>query len=347
MKIKIFFLSALFLPIAHCFARSIHRPVDPRMPEVSICWSETPAQKTTIKDSHIEFNPIFSFDYQHFMQHKLPPNKINYPENNPTQYVSTHTIDKMIEDLLIEIAHKKRKFKNFTIIKKRNFSFKKRCGLIILAFNNYPLILKLFMETPRTFFDCHAKGVESVCFFYMSGGANRHVTGLTRIKNREYLLKQAQALPAWKQRIKIPRKWFWLPNNASWLLLEGKNIGETPVVKIKIPAVYAIIADFITIKPSRTNHSKTILQLCNDLNLFVDAHKDNFVFNQKENGIDDEVIIIDTEHFPSVVGLKEKFAVSSHFEWYLLLITKCINDCYLRHKTNWFYAQHEPHALTL
>lgn len=327
-----FFLLPIFITI---YTRSIHRPCDPCMPMVTLWSTQKPQLKYTVRDSHIEFYPIFSFDRASFDRYCLPKDFITYTHENSEEKLLTSTLNNLIESVVIEIKNNKKQFTHFTVIKKKNFSFKKQCGLIILAFKNYPFVLKLFMETPRTFFDYHAKGIEPLCFFYMSGGANRHVTGLTRIKNREYLLQKAAQLPEWAGKIEIPRKWFWLPKQPDWLILEGKNIGEYKTITTKIPSIYAIVADFVHIDNHAPDifkkQSATVIRLSKDLDLFVDAHRDNFVFQKNSDG-SYKIIIVDTEHFPSIVGLKEKISFETYFEWYLALIKKCFFDCYLRTK---------------
>jgi len=339
----------LFISIA--MARSPLRPSDPKAPNITIRWEHAPEKKLCITDSHLEVHPIFSINNSSLEKHFVPQDGIMYTKNKTNMRLDPTTITSLIETLLVQIKQKKKKYTDFTIIKRKNFSFKKQCGLLIVAFNDYPLILKLFVETPRTFFDYHAKGIESICFFYMSGGANRHVTGLTRIKNKERILEKAQKFENWKSSIQIPRKWFWLPNNPKYLQLTGKNIGPHELLQTRIPAVYAIIADCVDTqqKTSLTTQeqSNIILQMSSDLDLFIDAHRDNFVFTDEIINEHPKIIVLDTEHFPSIVGIKEPTSFVSYFEWYLALIKRCFFNCYLRHKKSQQTAQLQPHKLLL
>jgi hypothetical protein len=350
MTIKNYILSILFFGLP-CVARSPHRPLHTHTPEVTIYWEHDPSKKYHIRDSHIEPHPIFSIAYESLDKYKLPPDSITYTKESTESHLTTEHINNLIEKLLQEIQEGKKTYTHFTLIKKKNFSFKKKCGLLILSFKEYPFILKLFIEMPSTFFDYHSKGMESICFFYMAGGANRHVTGLTRIKNRESLLQKASHLEQWKSSVKIPRKWFWTPKHNNYLLLEGRHIGPTNTVHARIPAVYGIVADLVNTKQTTTlsdaEQSRTILQLSLDLDLFVDAHRDNFVFTNTMINGHPEVIILDTEHFPSIVGIKDRVTFNTYFEWYLILINQCFYNCYLRHQKSQRAAQFQEHKLYL
>jgi len=345
-------LSIIFLLLAmSTHARSPHRPSTADTPEISIFWEHDQARKFHIRDCHLEEHPIFSIDHQSFDQYRLPPDTISYQQDNQTKFLDTTLINTLIEDLLIEIRQNQKVFSHFKIIKKKNFSFKKLCGLLILQFKDYPFVLKLFIETPRTFFDYYAKGLESICCFYMAGGANRHVNGLTRIKNRERLLQKAALFDQWRDTIEIPRKWFWAPKKQQWLILEGKNISGNAFRKTKIPGIYAIVADMVnTQQISQLPHKKQsqlVLQLSKDLDLFVDAHRDNFIFTNELVNRNPKIIILDTEHFPSMVGFKEPIEFNNYFEWFCQLIRKCFNDCYLHSRSSRLAAQQQDHKLFL
>jgi hypothetical protein len=42
-----------------------------------------------------------------------------------------------------------------------------------------------------------------------------------------------------------------------------------------------------------------------------------------------KIIIVDTEHFPSFVGLKEEITFNNYTEWYLYLAGKCFKNEFL------------------
>ena len=279
----------------------------------------------------------------------MPQKPITF-RNNPSRTVERKTLIKLIEALLLEIKHKKRRFTHFTILKHSNFNRRKQCGLLVLKFKDYPFVLKLFIEQPKTFVNPHCKGSENVFFFYMAGGSNRHIMGFTRIKNRELVTNELEKHPRWDHRVHMPRKWFWLPEDTKWLEITGSNMKNTNL-KTLIPGTYAIIADAIDLDrevhiPGKEKRS-LIMHLCNDLHLFVDPHMDNFIITYDHSKQEFTIVIIDTEHFPSVVGIKEEKHFSNHTEWFLYLAGKCFSDIYLRSKKDRITAQKTPHHQVL
>src|SRR5438128_603586 len=85
--------------------------------------------------------------------------------------------------------------------------------------NDNLIVLKLFIETPETFCNPYSKGPEPIFFWYMGGGAGRHVAGITRVKNLKTMKSLTELHPYWYDHIIFPRKWFWLPNNTRWINL--------------------------------------------------------------------------------------------------------------------------------
>lgn len=349
MKRLRFFISIL-IGSSIAWARSPFRPVDPHLPSVRVSWVDDQSDSYTIVDSHLEKYPLFAFNKKFIKRYHLPQTYIIYP--NKKGHVHAYTLRKLVNGLIEEIQEGRRTFTHFTIIKKKNFSFRKQSGLLIVAFKDHPFVVKLLMEKPRTFFDFYAKGIEPTAFFYMSGGTNRHILGLTRIKNRENILHRVEHLPEWKDRIIMPRKWFVLPHNPRWLELHGTNLGEdTRPITISIPACYAIIADKLDldqhVEITEREKKNTIFQLCNELDQFLDAHWDNFSFAPGKEKNKPNIIIIDTEHYPSIVGLKEKKSFANYVEWYKYLTIKGLYDCYFRTKSARYAAQRAPHKLML
>ena len=118
-----------------------------------------------------------------------------------------------------------------------------------------------------------------------------------------------------------------------------------------LPGTYAVIADAINTEQNMTisqkEMNKIIMQLCNDLDVIVDPHSDNFIFKYNKEKKDFTIVIIDTEHFPTIVGLKEKKRFRNHYSWYLYLAGKCFYDGYLRTKDQRYYAQTKPYNFTI
>ena len=46
------------------------------------------------------------------------------------------------------------------------------------------------------------------------------------------------------------------------------------------------------------------------------------------------ITLVDTEHFPTMVGVFSKKSFKNHNEWYVYLAGKCIFDMYLQTKHN-------------
>jgi hypothetical protein len=332
--------------------RSPFRKKDPDTPEITISWKNSKRVLRRFNRAYTEY-PIFTaFNENFFFNHILPTTIIPSLENSNV-IINCNHLNKLIYELLIEIKKHKKQYTHFEIIRDRNFNHRKKCGLLILRFKNYPLVLKLFMETPRSFIDPYCKGFENQFFFYMSGGINRHIAGLTRIKNLELITDQIENHPRWKNSIITPRKWYWLPQKPRWIEINGRNIGESKQITTLIPSTYAIIADELDITEnvhtlSSQEKSELIMQLCMDLHLFVDPHADNFVIKYRPTYNDYTISIVDTEHFPSMVGLKEEPFFNNHLEWYIYLAAKFFQDAFLQTKKSRRKAQKifNPCAIT-
>ncbi len=330
--------------------RSPFRRKDPYIPRVDSRWlGET--KTYTRYDSHYEKEPLFTtFHEEHVNQHLLPMEKIPY-RNDPAQSVNGTILSKLIEQLIIEVKQKKRQYTQFIVLQHRNFNRRKQCGLLVLQFKNHPFVLKLFMETPQTFINSYCKGLENKVFFFMGGGTNRHVSGLTRIRNLELVNQYIAESPQWKDRIITPRKWFWLPKNSRYIELIGTNINKKTTIATKYPGIYAIVADLIDtnheIAMPKHERNAMIMDFCNDLQLFVDPHTKNFIVGYNEEKEEYTLSLIDTEHFPSMVGIKEVIQLRSHTHWYLYLAEKATRDIFLRNKQKRRTAQTIPNQLAL
>lgn len=335
------------LVCAGIIARSVHRPPEV-LPTIHAQWIHG-GPITTVKDSHLEYFPHFVFDYSQLIQYSLPEDKI-FHRNDPEKWAATQELNQLIEQLVCEVFNKKRKFSHFTVLQTKNFSFKYTCGLIVLKFKDYPFVLKLFIESPDTYLNPLCKGIEPIAFFTMGGGANRHLSGLTRIPNLEYVKNKLEKSERWNGVIEFPRKWFWLPKDPRWIQLTGENLGNKKKCTTKMPGVYAIIAEYIdmqhTISLSTLEKKRIVIDLCNDVNTYLDPHYTNFTFVQDETK-PFKIVIIDTEHFPSFVGLKKRKQFRNHSSWYEYLMAKGMKDMFFRNKQERKEAQITEHELSL
>lgn len=360
-QFKYFFLLAILLSYwPSSYSRSPLRAKDKLLPSITVNWANKPHGKPYhITDSHIEEYPIFTiFNKQRFDANRLPRTVIPY-HNNPTQSVRGDTLSTLCQELVNEVFQKKKRFKNFTIIQKKNFSRRHKCGLLVVKFKDYPFVVKLFIEDPKTFINYWWKGFEPVFFWNMGRGAGRHLSGLTRIDNKKNIQDRLAINPfnhttIEMQRIEMPciempRKWFWTPKNNRYIQIDGKNIGNGKTLSTQLPSVYAIVADAIDTTNETSlsaEQSKQLsLQLCNHLDLIVDPHATNFVFKECPHTKKLTITIIDTEYFPIMVGLKEKKKFQTYEEWYLFLAGKCFKDTFCRTKDERKLSYLEPNEL--
>lgn len=310
-------------------ARSPFRTHDPQTQRLEIQWHhDHPCQKLVLTNPYLEEYPIFDiFDETYFNQHLLPQDALSF-RYAPRTFISGIHLSSLIEELVQEILEKRREYTHFTILQNKDFSRRGACGLIVLKFNDYPFVVKLFIETPESFSVPTSKGIEQTFFFYMGGGANRHLTGFTRLRNLELIREKISQHPTWSTLVDTPRKWFWLPKNSRWLAITGHGFGSGEVKTITIPGIYAIIAD--EIKPARKlslmkKHDCSVaLKLYNFLESSVDPHIKNYMIEEGSG----KLVIIDTEYFPALVGFDEVQPFDSYFCWCLHLIKKCSKNMF-------------------
>jgi len=316
-------------------ARTIYRPHDSQLPRIIVYWPND-SQRYILRDSHLEEVSIFKkFDRDYFENHMIPHVPILY-RNHPDISVEGEVLSKLLEEFLEELRRtkvNKKEFKNFIVLKSRDFNFKECSGLIVLKFKDYPFVIKLFIENPRSFIKPFSKGIEPGFFFIMGGGINRYLSGFTRVKNLEYINKRIAEDDYWKKYIDTPRKWFWQPCNNAWFIIEGDNIGICNHQSIMVPSVYGIVCDAIESEGSLRLVSKANRRLGIRLSHFfgcrVDPHIDNFVIEQETH----KIVLVDTEHFPTMVGLQEPLEFDNYFSWYYQLSWKYACNKYGRSKS--------------
>lgn len=327
-------LLAFFLLPLLCWAtmsaRSIFRPTPTDVPMIDVSY-EGESDFCRHIESHYEpiiFN-VFNRDF--FMSHLLPESRITY-RYDPYKSVNGKVLSDLIENLVSEINQGFTTYTDFVVLKRSTFNTKLKAGLIVLRFKKYPFIVKLSIETPESFVLPLSKGTQPNFIFYMAGGMNRHLTGFTRIKNLEYVQEKFSKNPLWKDSITFPRKWHWLARNQKWLHVKGTNIGMNGTLTTTFPATYAVIADEInierTFQQSNQSDRHTAMALSKYVHNFLDAHIDNFC-DEKYTG---KIAIIDTEHFPSVVGFRKEPPGEGYFAWYGYMAHKMISETFFRSK---------------
>ena len=311
--------------------RSIHRPHQDLAPYITV-WSDAHPKKHTLIDANLRPVPLLkTFDRKHFEENLFPKDSVTFryekqvlpeqvlPEQvPPEQSVEAKKINTLINSLMQEIEKKKRLYKDFIILKNSGFIRHKKCGLLIAKFKDYPFILKLFIEPPESFVNPYDKGFE-VCNVFVASGSIRHTLGFSRIKTLNYIHEKIKTSTQWKDRIVMPRKWFWLPEKADWLNIEAHNLGENKKDVVRIPSTYAVIADAMEQDPIKQTDNDELMALSQYLEHRVDPHTKNF-FIDKHTG---KIALIDTELFPLILGFNEKIQKhDTHVKWYIHLAGK-------------------------
>lgn len=330
----IIFLCVIDNSFSLIIARSIHRPRDYSMPEIVTYWPHS-KHRYYLRDSHLEECALFKkFDKDFFFDHLLPAGSISF-RVDPSENVDGKILSDLLEELIADLrAHRipRTTLKHFEILKARDFNWKSCSGFLVLQFKKYPFVAKLFIQTPSTFVRPFSHGYESCCMFVMGGGITRYLSGFTRIKNLEEIKKLVQEDPHWCEVIDFHRKWFWQPTDNWWFVLEGHNIGIKRHQSIELPSIYAIVCDAIESDGQwwllKKKNRRIGLQLSQDVKNRLDPHIGNCVV-EKSTG---KIILVDTEHFPTMVGLTQPMRFKSYTSWYLKLTGKYLKDRYGRSK---------------
>lgn len=351
MSLMISIVYALLCSVASLECRSPFRTPECDEPYIEVRYINN-AQTYYLRNSYIRSGPLFNtFDKASFFNNMLPAGPITYRYDNNKTVEGKYLVEQ-INSLLTEISQKKQSFTHFKILKNRDFRRKRdRTGLLIAKFKDYPFVLKLFIETPHSFIQPYKKGFEPCCFFIMAGGT-RHLNGFTRIPNLHAIKAQIAASPEWRNKLDVPRKWYWQPNNKPWMQVKGYNLGGLYKQTVTFPAVYAIIADEIAIEREFTlkqaDDRITALKIANFFEQQIDPHINNYVI-EKGTG---KIVPIDYEFFPSVVGLK-RYDVDgkkvyeecrSYPQWYGKLACKMVHETFFRTKAERREAQYSAYT---
>lgn len=334
--------ASLFLIIN---GRSVHRPVDPKDPIITVYWVHDSLKKYHFRETHLPEALFKLYDSEYFSERLLPEGALQY-RYEPEKTVSGAILSALIEELIIEIKNLKKRqrkieFRNFRILKKRDVNKRNHTGLYVVEFKDYPFILKLFVETPEGITNPIDKGFEPICFYYLAG-LSRHFNGFSRIKNLENIKKIVQGNAYWANKVGFPRKWFWLPAQPQWISIEGKNIGTQKHAMTTIPAIYGIICDKILWQKPFTlydpNDREQAIALSNFLEQRIDSHINNFGIEIQTG----HIVPIDFEHFITAVGIEENCICNNYFEWYTHLTGKMVKRLLFQNKYKRRKAQYKP-----
>lgn len=313
--------------------RSIHRKPDPGQAELRTRWLDED-KEYSLKSYEFESHTLFHlFDKEHFYKYLLPQGKIKF--RNKEEWVESSVLDDELNKLVEELKktkHIKKEYKNFKVLKKNNFNAKKCIGALILKFKEYPFVVKLFIESPRSFVRPFFRDLEQNCLFIMGGGISRYLVGLTRIKNLEYIKYRISQSPYWSEKVDTIRKWFWMPKKSRWFELVGYNVGGIAKQRTILPSVYATISDHVdaerVFSPSNEDDRRTIISLTTWLDERLDPNIPNYMIEKETK----KLVFVDSEHFPTNLGMRKRLGYTSHLTWYSRLVHKYLKENYFRTK---------------
>ncbi|EKD29055.1 MAG: hypothetical protein ACD_79C00096G0002 [uncultured bacterium] len=214
--------SYLFLITNATKCRSILRKSENKKPKISVFFLNKPNKVYFFSSNNFEIESLFKTFDKKFFNNNMPPEKITY-RYDKTKSVSKKELNTQLQNLIEEIYNKKKQYKYFKILKQANFNRRKKSGLLILKFKDYPFIVKVFMENPKSFVSPYSKGLCPLLFFNMSGGMCRHLLGFTRIKNLHDLQNKILQDPKWSKKTIFPRKWYLLPKDPKYIKIIGTN----------------------------------------------------------------------------------------------------------------------------
>ena len=347
-KITLYFIFLIGI-FSTNYGRSPLHCVDDLVPTIFTEWYHTSQQEKEIyhyfRTKKYQFTnatmteyPLFkTFDAQDVQDNYVPEAPFTF-RNNPEKSISYKKFKKLLDHFFQEILNKRTIYQDFEILKNDDFNIKKQAVLLIVKAKKYPIVVKLFMETPRSFMRPHNKGMIPVFQFGVGGGATRHLLGFTRIKNSKtiaQLLKGSQ----WEDIIDIPKKWYWIPTYP-WIKITSENLGADLTQKtIILPGAYMVIADYVDpekiFKISSSKDRKTALGIANFLQCRIDPHINNFI-EEKKTG---KIVLIDTEHFPTLVGLQKAPTFKSYTQMYTKLAFKFLTEHLLSFKNKRIHRQ--------
>lgn len=336
--------SAIIGTTTELVCRSIFRPHGEEIPHLAVRWVPQEDQSDDDIDdqvyhlyhANLEANAVFEqFDKKYLMARALPDTQI-LARDGVTQVpgiiIKIH-LDEVTHEIQDSVVQKK-EYANWKVLKNSNFNAITHAGVIVLKHKQYPIVVKLFMETPSTFVNPFSKGFEPSFFFLMGGGASRFLSGFNRIKNAEKVTKIVAESDLWRDKIAIPKKWFWTPLDAPWFEVRGDYMAPQQLVT-QFPSVYAVVCQAITAKRTfeitNQQERRTAIQLFHLFKNRIDPHIDNFMWEEGTG----KIVIIDTEFFPYIVGFRRPLGpdeVKNYAGWYKGLAIKCLHDGFFRTK---------------
>ena len=301
------------------YTRSPYRKLAYSIPSITISYSDFESFKHKGNAYQLASLHLRPWTYCNVYDQEFYSNKM-FPSDqilhcNRDEKVNSSAVRYEIEKVIKKIFRSKKRcsLSNAHILKDSDFNYRSSAGLVVVKLKQYPFILKIYRETPQTFCSPCSKGLVPTFVFRTGNGATRHLSGLTRIPMRDVLENLLENMPAWKDRIVLPRKWLWLPDDLRWLYISGDS--DLFSFNAWIPSVYVIVCDSIEIERSLSflnEADRTLaIQIGQIFDNKIDSNIPNFVI-QKGTG---KIAIIDTEYFPLMLSLKNSFKAESYSNW--------------------------------
>jgi hypothetical protein len=269
------------------------------LPELRTQWADG-GDTYYIRASYLRPSIFSLYNAQSVQSHLLPTGPISYREKPEASLVGQEMsadIEQAVQELKQQTPLTK-----FTVLKDKEFNYEKMSGALIMKAKDHPFVVKLFFETPLSFLMPYEKGMQAAVMHRITGGVNRYLAGFTRIENMERVRDQVLALDLPLQ-IDFPRKWYWLPQTPRWFTVNGHNFAGSSY-SMTLPATYAIVADYIQAsKPMsemRRKYRRQMITACRMCDFELDPNTKNFKVEDSTN----KFVVIDTEHFPTVIGQK-------------------------------------------
>lgn len=345
---RLLILLVIFYQSTMVLGRSIHRTPNPSIPYITVTASDknyanlaTKSYSSKKTNQQTKVNKFRSkylrlktlkkpFENSNFKKYTLPHGYIKYRKTDET--IHSNSLKEQNESVLEEILRGEKNFTHFTVLADNDFNYKTLSGFIVLKYKDAPFVLKLFIEHPHTFIDPLNKGFKANGLFILNGNM-RHLSGFTRIHTLEIAKKALAKDPEYRYYLDFPRKWYWIPACQPYLTINWHDQYHHHHETIKLPGIYGIICDFIEAdKKIQHQEIHTLRQISIDvgnyLHNIIDSHVDNFVPEKNSN----KIVIIDTEHFPTMVGIDREMSANGYVQWYIELGGKFIKTAFLRTK---------------
>jgi hypothetical protein len=305
---------------------SIYGKRNANMPRIQVGWQGQRCAYT-LKDNHLRAWPLFKLFDRAALQQYLLPQHLSYRYHDERCVEASVLVD-LLQMLICQVQQGKQELDNFTILCDKSFNKKIKTGTLVVRFNDYPFVVKLFIENPYSFIHPLFKGIDEYILFLIGGGVTRHMMGFTRLSNMHHIHERLSNDSYWKEKADVPRKWLWIPENVQQLEIVGINCGQVESQHMLVPSIYCIIADAIDSQKSLScfnvleQERKLIMDLFNYLDMRIDPNFDNFMVEKETN----KIIIIDTEHWPTLIGLTYKPCINNYFAYGFFLVKHFFNN---------------------